>query len=263
MGLLTTSYTRSASRDDAGTYPTVPSNSGNYSQYWAPSNWDVPNRVSMEVSYELSHLSRGPAALHYLTNGWKPKCSYHSAERPAVYGVERKRMEDGRGRGKRTSSSSTAPGDYNADGTNSDLPNVPSYGYTIPHDRNHQLGRNSNLSPIPAMTSGLPTPGYTGVFNLLADFTAPSTLPGEGNEVIGGYRSPGMPTLTSRVLKNNPIREGMNLELRLEIYNLFNRPSLGGISGSTNSSSVWQGNQPVLRPVPATWVRSYSSDGYD
>ena len=235
-GFIDTSYTRSASRDDAGTYPTVPSNSGNYSQYWAPSNWDVPNRVSMEVSYELPHLDSGPAALHYLTNGWKPSAVTILQSGQPFTVLNGNAWKTGEVAGAALTSSSS-PGDYDADGTNSDLPNVPSYGYTIPHDRNHQLGRNSNLSPIPATTSGSPTPGFTGVFNLLSDFTAPSTLPGEGNEVINGYRSPGYANTDFALLKNNQIREGMNLELRLEVYNLFNRPSLGGISGSTNSSS--------------------------
>ena len=58
----------------------------------------------------------------------------------------------------------TNAGDYNADGTNSDLPNIPTYGYKIPTDRNHQLGRTSNLAPITATTNGSPSAGYNGVF---------------------------------------------------------------------------------------------------
>jgi hypothetical protein len=123
-------------------------------------------------------------------------------------------------------------GDYNADGTNSDLPNVPTYGYSIATDRNHQLARTSSLVPIAAGTSGA-----TGVFNFLGDFTNPATLPGEGNEVINGYRSPGYANTDFALLKNNRIRESMNLQLRLEMFNMFNRASLSGITGSSTSSS--------------------------
>ena len=48
-GFITASYTRSSSYDDAGSYPTVQSNTLNYSQYWSPSNWNAPNRLSMAV----------------------------------------------------------------------------------------------------------------------------------------------------------------------------------------------------------------------
>ena len=124
-GFIDSSYTRSSSYDDAGTYPTVQSNTGNYNQYWAPSNWDVPNRVSMQVAYELPHLNRGPGLLHYVTDGWKPTAITILQRRPAVHGVKHSGLlrVDGRGSG-----SHHQAGDYNADGTNSDLPNIPSYG---------------------------------------------------------------------------------------------------------------------------------------
>jgi hypothetical protein len=75
------------------------------------------------------------------------------------------------------------------------------------------------------------------VFNSVGDFTTPATLPGEGNQVINGYRGPGYANTDFAMLKNNPIREWATLQLRLEVFNLFNRPSLGGISGTTSSSS--------------------------
>jgi hypothetical protein len=115
-------------------------------------------------------------------------------------------------------------GDYNADGTNSDLPNIPSYAYRIPTDREHQLGRTGNTY---------------GVFNSINDFTAPSTLPGEGNEVINGYRNPGYANTDFSLLKNNRIREYANLQLRLDIFNLYNRASLGGITGGLGSTATF------------------------
>ena len=234
-GFIDTSYTHSRSWDDDQSYPYVQSNTGNYSQYWGPSSYDEPNRLSLAVSYELPHLNEGPALLHYVTNGWKPSAVTILQSGPPFTVENANTWKSTLVAGSPLATSS--PGNYNADGENSGMPNVPSYKYSVPTDRNHQLGRNSNLSIIPATTSGSPSPGYSGVFNLLSDFTAPSTLPGEGNEVWNGYRSPGYANTDFAVSKDNPLRESMTLQLRLEAFNLFNRASLGAITSSTNSSS--------------------------
>lgn len=236
-GFIDVSYTRSSSYDDAQNYPTVPSNSGNYKQYWAPSVWDVPNRLSLQASYELPHLRRGPGYLHYVTDGWKPSViTILQSGQPFTVSNGNAYKTNSLTPGAPITSSSS-PGDYNADGVNFDLPNVPAYGYKIPTDRNHQLGRTKDLIPIPATTNGVPNPGFTGVFNLLSDFSVPSTLPGEGNEVFNGYRNPGYANTDFALLKNNRIREIYNLQLRLEVFNLFNRASLTGINGSLNNSN--------------------------
>jgi hypothetical protein len=176
----------------------------------------------------------GPELLHYVTDGWKPSAItiLQSGQPFTVLNTAAYSASTVAGAGVTTSA-----GDYNADGTNSDLPNIPTYGYNIPKDRNHQLARNSNLTPIVTPKGQSPVQGVTGVFNYLTDFTNPTTLPGEGNEVINGYRSPGYANTDFALTKNNRIRETANLELRLEVFNLFNRASLGAINGSTSSSS--------------------------
>jgi len=203
----------------------VQSNSGNYKQYWAPSYWDVPERLSMAVAYELPHLHGGSDFLHLLTNGWKPSAITILQSGTPFTVLNGNAWKSGEVAGAPLSQ--TAPGDYNADGLNSDLPNVPAYGYNIPIDRNHQLGR----TPV---SGGFQT--GPGVFTQ-SDFTAPSALPGEGNQSINGYRNPGYANTDFALLKNTRIRERANLQLRMEVYNLFNRASLSGINGSTNSSS--------------------------
>jgi hypothetical protein len=203
-GSINMSYTHSSSWDDAGTYPTVQSNTGNYSQYWAPSLWNAPNRLSTAVSYELPHLQSGFRPLRVLTNGWKPSAIVI--------------LQSGNPFTVLQTNTYALGGDYNADGTNSDLPNVPSYGYNIPTSRQAQL---------------------KGVFKV-SDFTAPTTLPGEGNELFNRYSNPGYANTDFALLKNTRIREKANLQLRLEVFNLFNRASLGGISSSTTSSSFGQ-----------------------
>jgi hypothetical protein len=225
-GFIDASYTRSKSYDDAQSYPTVPSNTGNYKQYWAPSVWDVPNRLSLQASYELPYLKRGPEFLRYATDGWKPSVITILQSGQPFTIVNGNAWKSGEVAGAALSSNSS-PGDYNADGVNSDLPNIPSFGYKIPTDRNHQLARTSAGS---GFTTG------PAVF-VVSNFSNPSALPGEGNQAINGYRNPGYANTDFALLKNTRIRERANLQLRLETFNLFNRASLSGINGSTNSTS--------------------------
>lgn len=212
-GFIDASYTRSSSWDDAGSYPTVQSNTLNYSQYWSPSNWDTPNRISMSVAYGLPGLRKGPGFLKVLTDGWKPSAiTILQSGTPftVLMGAAYKaNVVPG------SQITAASAGDYNADGVNSDLPNIPTYGYSIATDRKTQLA---------------------GVFKS-TDFTAPPTLPGEGNEAFNRYRNPGYANTDFAILKNTHIFERANLQLRLEMYNLFNRASLGGISSSLTSST--------------------------
>ncbi len=212
-GFVDVSYTHSRSYDDAGTYPTVQSNTLDYHQYWAPSYWDTPNRLSMAVSYELPHLRSGPEFLKVVANGWKPSAVTILQSGTPFTVLNSAAYKTGVGAGSPIIS--TSAGDYNADGVNSDLPNVPSYGYNIPTDRAAELA---------------------GVFKQ-GDFTAPSSLPGEGNEVINGYRGPGYANTDFALLKNTHLWENANLQLRVEVYNLFNRANLGGLGSSVTSST--------------------------
>ncbi len=229
-GFINASYTHSSSYDDAGTYPTVQSNSLDYGQYWAHSNWDTPNRLSIAVGYELPHMHSGPDFLREFTNGWKPSVITILQSGTPFTVLNTAAYKSTLVAGSPVTSS--ASGDYNADGVNSDLPNVPTYGYKIATSRNAELARNSDLTPI-ASTA----PGAAGVFNAVTDFTAPMTIPGEGNEVINGYRNPGYANTDFALLKNTHVWESANLQLRVEVYNLFNRANLGGISSSITSAS--------------------------
>ncbi len=65
-GFFDASYTRSSSKDDGLAYPT-PDNPG---QYYAPSVFDVPNRVSLSWNYSLKGLNEGKGAIGSVTGGW-------------------------------------------------------------------------------------------------------------------------------------------------------------------------------------------------
>lgn len=221
-GNIDASYTRSSSWDDAGTYPTVQSNTGNYSQYWSPSNWDTPNRLSMNVSYDLPGLHSGLRTLHVVSNGWVANAitilqsgtpftvSTSAAFAPVCSSGKASSGVCPAG----TTVVGNTGGDYNADGANSDYPNLPTYGYTIPTSRQADLN---------------------GVFKV-ADFPVPS-FGTEGNESPNGYRNPGYANTDFALLKNTTIHENATFQLRLEVYNLFNRPNLTGISSNLTSGS--------------------------
>lgn len=96
------SYTRSASRDDAGVYPT----SVNPHQFYGPSPWDVPNRFSLSFNYALPGAQK-------LLGGWGVSATsiYQSGYPFTVL----------------NRASFTGGGDYNANGDNLDYPNVSNY----------------------------------------------------------------------------------------------------------------------------------------
>ena len=244
-GFIDTSYTRSASYDDAGTYPTVQSNTGNYSQYWAPSNWDVPNRVSMQVSYELPHLNHGPASLHYLTDGWKPTAItiLQSGQPFTVLNTAAYSASTVAG-----AAVTTKLGDYNADGTNSDLPNIPTYGYSIPTDRNHQLG--TRRQPCSDCSGRQRVPPACSL--RLGDFTNPDHTSRRRQRSHQRLSQPGLRQHRLRPAEEQPHpREHEPAAAPGDVQPVQPRQP-GWHQRKHHKLVVRQGHQPVQRPLPAT-----------
>lgn len=212
-GFVDASYTRSSSKDDAGRYPTA-IDPGNY---YGPSPWDAPNRFSLTFNYSLRGLSQGKGAIGHLTGGWGisgtsifqsgypftvintnsfiPVCQHGSTGCPSAANP--------------ISGLAANSGDYNADGDAYDYPNVASYvqGST----------RQAFL---------------TGIFaSPLTQFTQP-TLGTTGNEKQNGFREPNFAETDAAFYKNNQIREHINLQIRFEFFNLFNRPNLGFVDAN-------------------------------
>jgi hypothetical protein len=106
-------------------------------------------------------------------------------------------------------------GDYNADGSNYDFPNVSTYN--MPTTRKAYLN---------------------GVFSG-GQFPQP-TLGQEGNEQINRFRNPGFNEWDAALLKNTRIYERLNFQLRFEVYNLFNRVNLQGVDANLSSSTFGQ-----------------------
>src|ERR1017187_4879425 len=73
-GFLTASYTRSDSKDNSANYPEgyVATGGTNYdiNQWYSPSTWDVPNRVSLGWSYDIPGITREGGFVRRLTTGF-------------------------------------------------------------------------------------------------------------------------------------------------------------------------------------------------
>jgi hypothetical protein len=195
------SYTRSRAYDDSQTYPTV-----NIDQYYGPSSFDIPNRFSLLWNYNFPDLHRGNGFLRHILNGWSisgttiiqsgnPYTVYTTAPFEPV-------IVNGAVVGLLPGS-----GDYNADGFNLDYPNVLSY--TTPASRQAYLG---------------------GVFTA-ANFPVPA-LGTEGNERENQFWNPNFAETDAALLKDTKIYERLDLQLRFEAYNVFNRPNLQGVDAN-------------------------------
>ena len=209
------SYTRSSSKDDAGTggagigngsYPTTI----NPHQFYGPSPWDVPNRFSFTFNYELAGLNGGHGAVGVLTGGW-------GLSGTAIY-------QTGYPFTVLTTAPFSAGGDYNADGDNLDFPDVTSY---------HQgTSRSAFLNGV--FTSGQFTPPTPGT---------------NGNEKTQQFRQPSFAEADVTAYKDTHIGERVNLQLRFEFFNLFNHPNLFLDSNLANGSF----GKATRQQLPRNW----------
>jgi hypothetical protein len=224
-GFVDVSYTRSSSKDDSQVYP----ENRNPQQYFGPSNWDAPNRISSTFSYDLRGFNKGEGVLGRATGGWglsgtvigqtgypftvSSSLAYNVAgyiSTPATSAIC--------GAGL---TAEAACGDYNADGDNSDYPNVTSYT---------QLKGRKNFLPLNRGGTG-------GVFpNGKTQFTQP-TVGTEGNENQNQFRGPGFFETNASFHKLTMIHEKISAEFRVEIFNVFNHPNLDAPDSSVTDGA--------------------------
>jgi hypothetical protein len=214
-GYFNASYTRSSSKDDAQLYPTFT----NLHQYYGSSVFDAPNRFSLSLSYEIPGLSSGNAFVSRATNGWVfsdvtifqsgyPFTVFTSASFQPARDAEGNVIYP-------IVALAPGSGDYNADGYNYDFPNVSSYS--------QGTSRSAFLN---------------GVFPA-SNFTTPTTLGTEGNEVPNRYRGPNYFSSDMSLAKNTKIYERLNLQFRFDFFNIFNHPNLTGMDGNLADSSTF------------------------
>ena len=210
-GFVDASYTRSSSKDNGLAYPS-PDNS---SQYYAPSNFDVPNRFSLTFDYSLKGLNDGKGAVGYMTGGWglsgtsifqsgypltasnanayNPICQNTAADAPPCPSAANPAIGYAPG-----------SGDYNADGNNLDYPNATSY---------HQSTTNKDW-----LKGAIP----------VTDFAVP-TFGSEGNEKPMQFRGPNFIETNVNFFKDTHITEHTVFQFRFELFNIFNRANYANV----------------------------------
>jgi hypothetical protein len=216
------SYTHSASKDDAGVYPT-PFNPG---AFYGPSLWDVPNRVSVSFNYSLKGLQDGKGALGHVTGGWgiSGTSIYQSGTPFTVAAFNNYRPVCATAAacpsaGNPAIGYAASSGDFNADGVNIDFPNVTGY--------------KQDTSKKAFLTTG----------SLVAANFAVPTFGSEGTEKTGQFRQPNYAETDINFYKDTKITERVNFQFRFEVFNLFNRANLINVDNNFNDQvGIGNGN---------------------
>jgi hypothetical protein len=248
-GFLTASYTHSQSNDDSANYPDGYTGAGggvnyNVNQFYSPSAWNVPNRVSMGASYDIPGLNNQGGFVKRLTNGFNLAStlilqsgtpfyvtSQNSLSLYDTTGVTvtaanyASELAAGNITYAATSGNYSADGDYGPNSNSSeggDVPNVLSYSQK--HNRKSYQ--------------------YTGVVDsgviTHAQFAAPAfnVNGAEGNEKMNAFTNPGYADVDLTVRKSTPITERVQLQFRVDFFNLFNRVNLNGVDFNFNDTSA-------------------------
>ncbi|MGH9404462.1 MAG: TonB-dependent receptor domain-containing protein [Terriglobia bacterium] len=203
------SYTRSDSKDDAGVYPTPT----NPHQYYGPSVWDAPNRISLAGTYELPNLNSGRGLAGHLTDGWMLSgTSIYQTGYPFTV-ANYAPFSPQRNSAGQIIGFASGSGDYLANGDNFSYPDVTNY--------------SENMTRGAFLSGATFSPG---------EFTAPA-LATNGNEKVNQFREPGFAETDLALIKNTKIGERLSLELRFEFYNVFNTPNLTNVDrGMTDAT---------------------------
>jgi hypothetical protein len=210
-GFIDTSYTHSSAKDNALAYPTP----YDQSKYYAPSNFDVPNRFSLSLNYSVKGLNDGKGAVGILTTGWGTsgtmifQSGYPlTAQNFNSYIPVCEDTSDAAAKCPSFANPAVgyAPGsgDYNADGNNLDYPDALSY---------HQSTDNKAW-----LTGAIPK----------SNFATP-TFGQEGNEKPMQFRGPNFFETNANFYKDTPITERVNFQIRFEFFNLFNRANYSNV----------------------------------
>ena len=211
-GFVTASYTFSRSMDNWQIYPTT-----DIARFYSRSNWDVPNRFSLGYSYDFPTIGSS-GLLQRVTGGFTLAGTtiLQQGGRYSVYTGAAFQPDPTSPTVKLLPSS----GDFNGDGYNYDFPNVA--------NANQKFSRSQYLKGVFPSCGGL---NFGSVGSPCGQFSIPAAGT-EGNEVPNGFRNPGFAEWDMNLKKATKISERVNFELRLDVFNVFNRANLQGVDGN-------------------------------
>lgn len=225
-GFLTTSYTHGHSLDDWQNYPVgYPTN-----QFYANSPYDVRDRFSLGVSYELPGAQLSNRVERAALGGWTlaglsvlqsgtPFTVYTGAAFSAqLINPVLPATED-------NITFAPGSGDFNADGDNNDYPSTTSYKQS--HNKNDYHSGRGILASCPG-----------GVLPC-GNFVLPA-IGTEGNEAPNQFRNPGYADVDVTLKKVTAITERVNFEIRLDTFNIFNRVNYQGVDTNLQDGNFAQ-----------------------
>jgi hypothetical protein len=236
-GFITSSYTHGKAMDDWQVYPT---GAPPYNRYYSTSPFNVANAFSLGFNYQLPGESISSEWLRRVAGGWTLAgiTSLQSGQPFSVTNTNPLAVSttgtDGVAITSANYSSELAAahlqyvptsGDYNADGNNTDYPNVTAYAQK--HNRtDFRLGHG--IFPVCA-GGALPC----------GNFALPA-FASEGNETPNRFLNPGFADTDLTLKKVTSITERVSLELRLDTFNLFNRVNLMAVDPKLQDTTFGQ-----------------------
>ena len=183
-------------------------------KYLADSSYDIRNHVSASGVYRVGTPFKTNPIARYALGGWEIGLTSVFESGLPYWIVNTAGFNVNRDAAGNITGYRPLSGDYNADGRNFDLPNIPN-GLPQKFDRALFLGANGGRAAMNA-----------------ADFGAPA-IGTQGNSPRNAFRQQGVIQLNSSVIKNNRLPflgEAGNLQLKFEFFNVLNRVNLGGIN---------------------------------
>jgi hypothetical protein len=196
---------------------------------YGPADFDVRNRLSISLLYELPGAKLGNGFARGVLGGWEVgDITILQAGTPFSVFCS-KQFQFGTNPDGSTNYNSNIGCDYNADGFNYDRPNAPASGNTI-----RGASRKQYRTGLFACNTAVSLCGNV--------FSAPP-LGQEGNLSRNTYRNPGFAESDLSLLKNirfEALSRNINFQFRAEGQNIFNRTNLTGVVGDLNSGQFGQ-----------------------
>lgn len=248
-GFFDASYTRSRSNDDAGSYPTA----ADPHQYYGPSPWDVPNRFSLTLNYQLPVFSAQRGFVGHAAGGWGISNTTVVQSGYPFTVIARGPFIPQCVNGTSITNPSGCPsfadpiigyapgsGDYNADGDygqENGLGAPVSLDYPQPTSYAEARSRHAYL---------------TGVFSP-GEFTPPAFSPNgaEGNEKPQQFREPNFAESDVCLYKDTHITERISFQVRFDFFNIFNRVNLDNIDNNFLDGTF---GQTLSQENPRNWT---------
>lgn len=226
-GFFTASYTRSASKDNSENYPIEYP----LASFYGPSPWDEPNVFSVGWNYNLPALHGDRGLWGRIASGWglSSIMSFQSGQPFTVFtGAPLDVARNTNGNIVFLPDS----GDFNADGSNYDFPDVSSY-----HTANSRSAYEKGVFP---QCSG------TNLDNC-GPFSFPQ-LGQEGNERINQFRNPAYANVNGSLFKDTKVAGDVRLEMRIDFFNLLNRVNLNGVDPNAQDVATFGKSTSTHQP---------------